>query len=330
MQRPTMLRTTVLATLLATLGAVGCGNPEDSDLAQEQQGLTGCTGAPYPIILAHGMAGFERIGPLNYFFNIAADLRARGEIVVESQVPPFDSSANRAAYLAHFVDDTLISTGACKVNIIAHSQGGLDARYLVSSLHYGNRVGGVVTVSTPHRGSVVADVALGLVPGISYDIINAVLQALWGVTSAPGDASIQASLRQFVRENMIKNFNPANPNDPNVKYYSVAGRSAGRIASDECAGSLWDNSLRIDLLQPLMAVAAPIFSLTSPNPLSPIVNDGLVTVESARWGKFLGCVPADHLDEVGQLGHLFPDPISGFNHKDLFRRIVAQLHSDKL
>ena len=276
------------------------------------------------------MAGFERIGPVNYFFNVAADLRTRGETVVESQVPPFASSATRATYLANYVDDTLAATGACKVNIVAHSQGGLDARTLITTLHYGDRVGGLVTVSTPHRGAPIADVALGLVPGFSYDAINAILRALWSITAAPGEPRIQESLKQLTRPNMLHNYNRVTPDDARVKYYSIAGRSAGRIADADCAGGVWGNSSRIDLLDPLLAVAEPVFVATSPNPLFPDANDGLVTVQSARWGTFLGCVPADHLDEVGQIAHLLPDLISGFDHKQLYRRIVDTLHRDGL
>lgn len=320
---------------MLALVAAGCGplDAEDpqSESASSQAALSSCRGAPYPVVLAHGFAGFERIGPINYFFNVAADLRSRGETVVEAQVPPFDSSAVRATYLATIVDDTLRATGACKVNVIAHSQGGIDARFLISSLGYGDRVAGLVTVASPHRGTPVADAALGLIPGFSYDLINLLLRALWGgVASAPGDAKVQASLRQLSRDHMTRIFNPDNPDDPRVKYYSVAGRSSGRVADSDCAGSVWGNSSRIDLLDPLLTVAVPVFALTSPNPLSPVPNDGLVTVASSRWGTFLGCVPADHLDEVGQIGHLFPDLISGFDHRDLYRRLAQTLHRDGL
>lgn len=333
------IRRRYLGLLLAAVTVIACGPPEaDEHDAVEGQGTAGqgaalssCRGAPYPLVLAHGFAGFERIGPLNYFFNVASDLRSRGETVIEAQVPPFDSSAVRARYLAGIVDDTLRATGACKVNVIAHSQGGIDARFLISSLGYGDRVAGLITVASPHQGTPVADAALGLIPGFSYDLINVILRALWGgIASAPGDAKVQASLRQLSRDHMQKVFNPANPDDRRVKYYSVAGRSSGRVADAECAGATWGNSSRIDLLDPLLAVAVPAFALTSPNPLIPVPNDGLVTVASSRWGTFLGCVPADHLDEVGQIGHLLPDLISGFDHRDLYRRLAQTLHKDGL
>lgn len=320
------------AALLCSLALAACGPAEDldaADLDAASQAVTTCRGAPYPIILAHGMAGFDRIGPLNYFFQVAADLRARGETVVESQVPAYESSAVRAPYLRTYVDDTLRATGACKVNIVAHSQGGLDARYLISSLGYGGKVASLTTVSTPHRGTPVADVALGLVPGFSYTVINAILDVVYGIGRAPGDAHIQASLRQFVRSGMTA-WNTKNRDDSRVKYFSVAGRSALALASGECTGGVWSNGLRVDVLNPLIAVTGAVFNATSPNPLDPDANDGLVSVASARWGTFLGCVPADHLDEVGQIALFLPDPLSGFNHKDLYRRIVSHLRGQGL
>ena len=59
-----------------------------------------------------------------------------------------------------------------------------------------------------------------------------------------------------------------------------------------------------------------------------LVNDGLVTVQSARWGTFIGCYPADHFDEVGQIAHTGPNPESGFDHVVLYRDLVRRLRDD--
>lgn len=330
--RQKFVRSTLCGWLLVALSA-GCGELPAEDavgsLGSQQEALRACKGAPYPIVLAHGFAGFERIGPLSYFFQVASDLRSRGETVVEAQVPPYESSTVRAATLGAVVDDTLKIYGACKVNLIGHSQGGIDGRALISGLGYGDRVASLLTISSPHRGTEVADVVSGLVPGFSYDLINAILKALSGVTDAPGSPNLKAALVQLSTPAMQR-WNALHPDDARVRYYSVAGRSAGRIAASECAGGAWGNSSRIDLLDPLLAIPEGVFALYSPNPLVPRPNDGLVTVQSAKWGKFLGCVPADHLDEVGQIGHLFPDVVSGFSHKELFRKIVAELRKDGL
>ena len=49
---------------------------------------------------------------------------------------------------------------------------------------------------------------------------------------------------------------------------------------------------------------------------------------SARWVSFLGCIPADHFDEVGQLAKIGPDLLSGFYHIDLYRQLETLLHQE--
>jgi hypothetical protein len=234
-----------LALAIAFFGA-GCGgalNDPEGEAADPAFGATSCRGAPYPILLAHGMAGWDKIGGFwNYYHQIPDDLRSRGERIYLAQVSPFESSSVRGA--------------------------------------------------------------------------------------PAGSPGLKEQLRQLSTAQMVGRFNPANPDDSRVAYYSVAGRSALRIADPECRGGLWANPQRSDVLDPILGPVQVVFSLTSRNPLSPAVNDGLVSVESARWGRFLGCVPADHLDEIGQILRPFPDPFSGFDHKQLYRRLAEQLHRD--
>lgn len=323
----------------AALGS-GCGDvsqsgsgPVDTSPAAElppPPDPVTCRGAPYPIVLAHGMAGFERIGAINYFYNVVQDLEKRGETVYPSQVSPYDSSQVRAVQLAKFIDQVLKQEGSCKVNIVAHSQGGIDSRYIISTLGYGDRIAALATVGTPHAGTPIADVALGLVPGFSDAAINAILLAVQGLTSnEQGRPDIKANLGQLATATM-RQFNAQNPNHSRVKYYSVAGRSNLSQALAECKDSEWPNPSGLDFLNPVMTVATPVWTVTSPNPLQPVPNDGLVPVASARWGLFLGCVPADHFDEVGQIAESGPDLASGFYHIDMYRKIVAQLHFDGL
>ena len=54
-----------------------------------------------------------------------------------------------------------------------------------------------------------------------------------------------------------------------------------------------------------------------------VVNDGLVTAESAKWGTFMQCVPADHLKEVGQVGAL----ANGFDHLQFYRDVTARVRA---
>ena len=67
--------------------------------------------------------------------------------------------------------------------------------------------------------------------------------------------------------------------------------------------------------------------IISPNLFDPVANDGLVPVESAKWGTFLGCVPADHLDEIGQIGGLPPGLGNDWRHKPFYVSLVSYLRA---
>lgn len=294
-----------------------------SDGASSDGGAVVGHGPPYPVILHHGFAGFRDIGPINYYFNVARDLRARGETVYEAEVTPFDSPATRGRQLATFVDRVLRETGSAKVVIVAHSQGGLDSRYMISSLGYGDRVALLVTVSTPHRGTAVADTTLGFIPGATEGFINAIANLFaWTYNEARMRMDLNASLVSL-SEREASAFNAANPNDPRVRYWSWAGRSHLRTGVAVCGDARYDNEpLRVDsTFLPLAPFAALIEGL---DPLNN-VNDGMVAVRSARWGEFQGCVPADHFDEVGQIAHTGAN-LSGFDHIAFYRRIVSDAH----
>ena len=307
------------------------GRPIDAggyDLARPDLGPppdlgTPCTGAPYPILLHHGFFGFDSIGPLNYYYQVAADLRARGETVVEASIDPIQSSEVRGAELAALIDSTLETTGACKVNVIAHSQGGLDVRYVIGSLGYGDRIASVVTVATPHRGTRVADAVLGLVPGGSQALLDFFAHIVGRVLYSPmEDSDLMASLRSLSQAN-VSAFDAANPDDPRVAFYSIAGRSNLDHDDAECGTALWPNPTGND---PIDALLSPTGAFLRGNVFDPTVNDGLVTVASAKWGTFLACIPADHFDEVGQIADRGADPISGFDHLDFYERVVTFLH----
>jgi triacylglycerol lipase len=293
--------------------------PED-----EPRGL----GPPYPVVLAHGFAGFRDLGPVHYYFNVARELRSVGETVYESEVAPFLPPRERAPMLGAFLDRVLRETGRRKVVLIAHSQGGLDARYLVSTLGYGDRVAAVVTISTPHRGTRLADALLGGRGSGADGFLNGVA-TLFGF--AYNDVRVRADLRatlQVMSTAGMEAFNRENPDDPRVLYLSLAGRSGRRDGREACAGGeRRDDPSRVDI--PSLALLPTVAFLEDGDPVTR-VNDGMVEVRSARWGRFLGCVPADHLDEVGQLARVLPDPISGFDHLALYRDLVQRLRREGL
>lgn len=284
-------------------------------------------GAPYPIVLVHGFAGFRDIGPVGYYFRVADDLRGRGETVFESVTAPFDSSEVRAQMLARYLDTVVFpQTGAAKVVLIAHSQGGLDARWLISRLGYGDRVAALVTVSTPHRGTRVADAVGGTVPGVSDGLLNAVA-TLFGVSynEARARADLRAAFNSLSEQN-ADGFNRSVPNDPRVTYWSYAGRTNRRSGREQCGEAVIANNP--DAVDNTTLALLPFALFLEQGDSALHVNDGLVEVRSARWGRFMGCVPADHFDEIGQVAHLIPNLESGFDHRAFYRDMVRRLRAE--
>lgn len=284
---------------------------------------------PYPIVLAHGFFGFEDFagaGFVDYYWGVRDDLASVGETeVFTPAVDPFNDSTTRGLQLLEAVEAVIAETGAEKVNIIGHSQGGLDAR-VVAHLRP-DLVASVTTVATPHYGSPIADYAL-LIPG--GGVVDVLVQLfggpLWGAID--NSTSLIASMEQFSTDG-IAVFNEEYTDQPGVAYASIAGRSDNELAAAECATddappfiSNWDGV--VDPIDPLFAAAEAIVDGGFG---SSIPNDGLVRVEDSKWGTFLGCIPADHIDEIG---HLFGDGSGGnnaFDHQTFYRNLVGYLRA---
>lgn len=119
----------------------------------------------YPILFVHGM-GFRDNGVFCYWGRIPKVCKERGcEVFFGNQ----DSNANietNAAVIANRIDEVLKITGAQKVNIIAHSKGGLESRYAISKLGMAEKVASLTTISTPHNGSKTVDVLMKFPNGI--------------------------------------------------------------------------------------------------------------------------------------------------------------------
>ena len=115
------------------------------------------TNARAVFVLAHGLGATAELG---FSSEISKTLLAEGYEVYRTEVPAFESVEASSTALAAQVDAILSATGKDKIHIIGHSMGGLDARYLISSLGYGDSVASLTTVATPHRGSPIADYVL--------------------------------------------------------------------------------------------------------------------------------------------------------------------------
>ncbi len=280
--------------------------------------------ATYPIVLAHGFDG----SPTNRWgwYKVAAALEADGHTVFVAEVPPYAPVKVRAAHLARAIDAALDASGADKVSLLAHSMGGLDCRQAISGLGYGDRVASLTTISTPHRGSAVADVALKLLPGGASGALDALARA-WGrsFSNVADDPDLLGAFND-ISESAAPGFNAENPDDPQVYYQSWAGvSSAFGLANGKdaaaCEGKLLRHPGTQDTMNAtLLPMAAFVGGIIKLEP-----NDGMVRVTSAKWGEFKGCIPADHLGEVGQPKHDEANVYTGFDHLRFYRNLAFDL-----
>lgn len=330
-----------LAILVATtvLAAVGCA-AEQGDAATEVDPETGeeaftATASRHPIVLAHG---FDASTTNRWsFYKVEDKLRADGHVVHSAEVAPYKGVPARAAQLATHIDAAQAECrakpgcDASKVHIIAHSMGGLDSRYVISKLGYGDRVASLTTISTPHRGSAIADVLLRIIPDDVDKAVNA-MASVWGRTFSDrelaDDSDLKAALDSISEKTTNTTFNPDVPDDARVAYLSWAGVSniigiPNPKDKEACEGRLQTRLGIRDGMDPTLVLASPFVAHGAE--LRP--NDGMVTVESAKWGKFMGCIPADHLDEVGQPKD-GRHPLTGFSHIEFYRKLASSLDDE--
>ncbi|EHK99927.1 putative Lipase 2 [Glarea lozoyensis 74030] len=169
-----------------------------------------------PIVLAHGLLGFDelRLGGryfrgVQYWRGITDALRANGIEVIIASVPPSSSIEERAAKLCKDIEE---KADGKSVNIIAHSMGGLDSRYMISRLRPDNvNVLSLTTIASPHRGSYFADFLI-------EEIGPNVLPKLYNFFNGHGIST--GAFSQLTQKYMQEEFNPKTPDVRGVQYFS--------------------------------------------------------------------------------------------------------------
>jgi triacylglycerol lipase len=280
--------------------------------------------ARYPLVLVNGID----VSPLfSWSDRIVEVLEQSGNSVHLAVVPPYDATYRRAAALWERVEEVREETGAPRVNLICHSLGGLDCRYLVSpgGLHWEvdaseeaiqGAVASITTVGTAHYGTPVADAALGYLasedPEDAIDALATTLGEWFSGEVLEEDVDLRAAIGALTESQSLA-FNASITDAPGVYYQSWAGFSrpfgepwadpeglAGACATEGGDGlALYsgDEDHLSLVLQPSYDMVAEL-AVEGGEALAP--NDGLCPTRSARWGSFRGCVPADHQEQLGR------------------------------
>lgn len=249
-----------------------------------------------PIMLVHGFFGWGDNHAFDYFYGIPHLLNQQGYRVFTAELDPINSSELRSEQLANQVDEALACICEEKLNIIAHSQGGIDARYLLGPLHRAHLIESLTTISSPHRGFSLADQgARGDEIGLEFIEMLTALSSefIRGNPERPHD--LRATLRSMSIE-ARRAYDEAWPDPTHVPIYSFAGITNPLADGGEvCEQGERPAPTRGDLIEPtLIASYWMLGGFDTP-------NDGVVPASSCIWGRFLGCIASDHFDQVGQI-----------------------------
>jgi triacylglycerol lipase len=254
-----------------------------------------------PIVLHHGLLGVGfRAGPLDlsYFRGIDRAIAGAGHPLIVSRVHPTAGIETRGRQLKEIILrqlEILNRPQDERLVIVAHSMGGLDARYMISKLGMAHRVRALLTITTPHRGSPYADWCvrhLGRRLG-GFQLFN-----FLGLDMRAAVDLTTESCRRF---------NEQVPDHPDVRYFSVS------------AARPWHR--------------VPAFALHAHRVVFDVEgeNDCLVSVRSSTWADHLGTWPADHFHTINKrlvleirnpTGDIVPYYVKAID--EVFRRIGDQ------
>ena len=268
-----------------------------SVLAASAQAASTYSQTKYPVVLAHGMMGWDTMLGIEYWYQIPNDLRANGANVYTTQASGLESSEVRGEQLLKQVKDILAITGQAKVNLVGHSHGGHSVRYVAAMIP--NNIASVTTMATPAKGAPMADLIVngGSLGSVGTTVIQAagtMLNLLNGGSKLGLDVNANKSLVSLSTKGSAEfnvKFPQAIPTTAcgegdyevnGVKYFSFAGTSPTTNA--------------LDLLDPAVKLVSLAFTNGE-------ANDGFVGRCSAHVGK----VVRDNynMNHIDFMNHIF-------------------------
>ncbi|WP_263142834.1 triacylglycerol lipase [Pseudomonas sp. RIT-PI-AD] len=284
---------------------------------------SGYTQTKYPVLLTHGMLGFDSMLGVDYWYGIPSALRKDGASVYVTQVSQLNTSEARGEELLEQVEEITAITGKGKVNLIGHSHGGPTIRYVAAIRP--DLIASVSSVGAPHKGSATADFLRKVPAGSAGEallagIVNG-LGTLINFLSGSATTTPQNALGS------LESLNSVGAAAFNAKYPQGVPTSACGEGAYQVNGVRyysWGGT------SPLTHVLDPSDILLGATSLTfKEANDGLVGRCSSHLGKVIrDDYRMNHLDEVNQtfgLTSLFEsDPVS------IYRQHLNRLKNEGL
>ncbi len=258
----------------------------------------------YPVLMVHGIF-FRDWKNFNYWGRIPKELEDNGALIYYSNHQSSASVEQCANEIKQSVLNIVQETGCQKVNIIAHSKGGLDSRYAISCLGMDQYVASLTTINTPHMGCNYVCRILDRIPQKTVTAIGNKYDTLYRKLG-DDNPDFFSGLKDLT-DRECSRLNKVMKNVPGVLYQSTGSRMVSRTSA----------------MFPLSLGYCIIKCLGGGD------NDGLVSTNSMVWGEFLGVISHKGRQGIshGDMIDLTRKNIEGFDVCEFYIDLVSQLKS---
>lgn len=265
----------------------------------EQRAESNVCATKYPILMLHGV-GFRDHKLFSYWGRVPKELVRNGAVIYYGHQEGWGVTEENALVIRDKIMQMLEENHCDKVNIIAHSKGGIDARYAIGALGMGDKVASLTTVCTPHHGSPLVPYLRRMPDGLYRFLCRCIDRGFRAYGDERPDV-YRSGLE--LDPAYCEEFNRKYPDHPGIYYQSYTSVMKGWYSEVFC-------SIPYMILKRLAGD-----------------NDGLVPEESAKWTNFRGTIrPAgrrgvSHADMID----LHHDDIKGFDVIEFYVKIVNEL-----
>ncbi|MDZ7715819.1 MAG: alpha/beta hydrolase [Balneolaceae bacterium] len=230
----------------------------------------------YPVLLCHGYGAIASLVKPSPLYDVAMLMRTHNVLAFAPNIVPYAKIEIRAESWVEVIKTLVADSNYEKVNIVAHSMGGLDIRYALSHLAISDKVASLTTVSTPHRGTSLAELTLKT-PDAIKDKLADFLDWMGNRIFPEGKSDSVGSAKQLTRNYVQEVFNPNTPDSDDVPYYSFSSAIGKGTNQPITVVNRFQNN--------------HIFEQEG-------INDGMVSVESSKWGEHIKTSNLSHLEQM--------------------------------
>ena len=255
----------------------------------------------YPILMVHGVF-FRDFKRVNYWGRVPRELELNGATIYYGEHSSAAPVRECGVELKNRIEAIIKETGVEKLNVIAHSKGGLDMRAAINMPGVAEHIATLTTINTPHRGCEFADYLLGKVPeSVRENVANAYNMA----ASKLGDPNpdFVAAVTDLTHSKCAE-FNEEVKDNPNVYIQSF-----GSKINSPMSGRF-----------PLSFTTDFVAHFDGP-------NDGLVGIESFPWGSDYHFIENNGHRGIshGDMIDLYRENRDDFDIREFYVQLVADL-----